>query len=93
MAVGHHWLRVRVVGKAPNTNAIGAMVTLTANGVTQRRLVATGASYASQGDLIQTFGLGTIDKVERLSVTWPDGRESVVSVDDVDQVITVTQDG
>jgi len=33
---GHHWLRVRLEGRPPNRDAIGAWVELSAGGVTQR---------------------------------------------------------
>lgn len=91
MAIGHHWLRVRLVGKAPNTHALGAMIIVQSNGVTHRRLVVTGGSYASQGDLVQTFGLGKTDKVDTMTVIWPDGTRQDVKVDAVDRVITVKQ--
>ena len=93
IAVGHHWLRIRLVGKAPNTQGIGAMIHVTAAGLTQRRLVVTGGSYASQGDLVQTIGLGDSTSVDEVTVTWPDGSKQDVEVDRVDQVITVTQGG
>ena len=35
--LGHHWLRVRLVGRGANREAIGACVLLTAGGQTQRR--------------------------------------------------------
>ena len=92
MNVGNHWLRVRLAGKAPNTNAIGAMISVTANGVTRRQLVATGASYASQGDLVQTFGLGQQTSIDSLEVVWPDGRKTTHEVDGVDRVITLTEE-
>jgi hypothetical protein len=90
-ALGHHWLRVRLAGKAPNTDAIGARVELTAAGRTQRRLVTPTRSYLSQVELPVTFGLGTDEKVERLHVVWPGGTEQDVPVDAVDRMIIVRQ--
>ena len=46
-----HALGVRVVGVRSNRNAIGARVTITAQGRTQMREVKSGSSYLGQNDL------------------------------------------
>ncbi|MEN8150485.1 MAG: CRTAC1 family protein [Planctomycetota bacterium] len=89
-ATGHHWLRVRVVGgNGANRDGIGALVTLTAGGVTQRRIVNPTRGYLSQTELPLTFGLGASTKVDSLVVTWPDGRAQTVSVSEVDTLVEV----
>jgi len=70
---GHHWLRVRLVGRPPNTNAIGARLELTAGGVTRHRQIMPSRGYLSQVEQPVTFGLGRADQVEKLRVIWPDG--------------------
>lgn len=87
----NHWLRVRLVGAPPNTSALGAIVTLKAESSTQRRMVRSGSSYASQSELTATFGLGATAAVESLTVTWPNGAEETVPVESVDQEVTVRQ--
>ncbi|MGC4084409.1 MAG: ASPIC/UnbV domain-containing protein [Vicinamibacterales bacterium] len=76
-------LRVRLVGVTSNRDAIGATVRITHGGITQTRLVRSGSSYLSQSELPVTFGVGTRDTIERLVVTWPNGR-----VDDFKNVST-----
>ena len=88
-ALGHHWLRVRLVGDGRNRGALGARVELTAGGVTQRRQVTPTRSYLSQSELPVTFGLGEIAAVESLVVTWPDGTRQEVEVPGVDRLIVV----
>lgn len=68
-----HWLRVKLRGRSPNTDAIGAIVTVTATGRTQRRLVQSGTSYLSQHDMRLHFGLGAATRVDAIEVLWPDG--------------------
>lgn len=75
----HHWLRIKLEGRPPNTQAIGAQLTLDAGGTTQHRTVMPTRSYLSQVELPVTFGLGETDRIERLTITWPDGSEQVVS--------------
>ncbi len=90
---GNHWLRVRLVGKSPNTQAIGAWISLVANNQSQRRLVTTASSYASLGELTQTFGLGGSTSVDSLTIRWPSGETQEVKVTAVDREIVIKQGG
>lgn len=90
---GHHWLRVRLKGTESGRDAIGAVVELVAGGETQRREVNPSRSYMSQMELPVTFGLGTVDSVDRLSVRWPSGVVQQVVVDAVDREIEVVEPG
>jgi hypothetical protein len=44
------------------------------HGQSQSRLVHGGSSYLSQSELPITFGLGKRDKIERVTIDWPSGR-------------------
>jgi tetratricopeptide (TPR) repeat protein len=86
-----HWLLVRLVGKGKNTNAIGAVVTVTSGGVSQARLVQSGTSYISQDDMRRHFGLGTRTLAESVEVRWPDGTATTLSNVKADQVLEIRQ--
>lgn len=90
--LGHHWLRVKLRGAKENRDAIGATVAVTAGGVTQERQVMPSRSYLSQVELPVTFGLGKTDKIEKLTITWPDGTKQEVADAKVDQLLEVSQD-
>jgi hypothetical protein len=66
-------LRLVLQGRAPNRNAIGALVQADAGGPKMRRWVRTGSSYLSQSELPLTLGMGKVQQVN-LSVKWPSGR-------------------
>lgn len=72
---GGHRVAVELAGgdQVP-TGGIGATVYLTAGGRRQRRDVFTGGSFASSSDSRLYFGLGESERVELLTVHWPDGR-------------------
>jgi len=89
----HHYLRVRLRGRAPNTDAIGAGLELKSGDLTQQRFVRTGSSYLSQSELTQTFGLGKRTHVDRLTITWPDGHRQVVKIPGVDREVVVEESG
>ncbi|MGD8616374.1 MAG: CRTAC1 family protein [Gammaproteobacteria bacterium] len=88
---GHHWLRLKLVGRAPNRDAIGARVELTAGGVTQYREVQPTRSYLSQVELPVTFGLGENESVEAVRIVWPDGTTQSLAPAAIDTTLTVTQ--
>ncbi len=90
-ALGNHWLRVRLIGRSVNRDAIGAWVELSAGGVTQKRQVMPTRSFLSQVELPLTFGLGKTEAVERLRVHWPDGNVQDVSEVSIDSLITIEQ--
>jgi hypothetical protein len=89
--LGHHWLRVRLVGRRSNRDAIGASIELRAGGATQRRQVMPTRSYLSQVELPVTFGLGAAQRVDALRITWPDGSIQEVAPAGVDRSIEVEQ--
>lgn len=89
--LGSHWVRIKLVGKAPNRDAIGAWVELVAGGVTQRRQVMPTRSYLTQVEPVLTFGLGKLERVESVKVKWPNGREQVVEEVEVDRVRVVEE--
>jgi len=71
---GNRSLRIRLVGTTSNRDAIGSVVRIFHDGVTQTRMVRSGSSYLSQSELPVTFGVGRRDRVDRVVVTWPNGR-------------------
>lgn len=89
--LGNHWLRVRLVGKPPNTSAIGATVRISVAGQEQVRMVMPGRSYLSQVELPLTFGLGSHSLLDDLEIAWPDGTVQRVDPPQVDRQMTVVQ--
>lgn len=91
-----HWLLVELDGDGKNPDAIGATVAVTTGtgekAVTQTRLVQSGASYLSQHDLRQHFGLGSATKAESIVVTWPDGSTTTKTGVAADQRIVVSKE-
>ncbi|HAV62717.1 MAG TPA: CRTAC1 family protein [Verrucomicrobiales bacterium] len=92
-SLGHHWLKLKLAGTKSNRDAIGAIVTLTAGGVTQQRTVTPTRSYLSQSSCELVFGLGEADKIDALNIRWPSGAEANVAADKlgVNQRLVVTE--
>ncbi len=73
----NHWFEVTLEGVVTQRQAVGARLALEAGGRTQTRQVHMGSSYLSQDSLVQHFGLGADDVVQRLTVDWPSGAQQV----------------
>ncbi|HKD99875.1 MAG TPA: CRTAC1 family protein [Planctomycetota bacterium] len=75
---GRARVRVELRAPAPNTEALGATVTLTAGGKKQTRFVRRGGSYASSRDPRLCFGLGDAKAVDSIEVAWPSGARETI---------------
>ena len=74
---GHSWLVVQTRTGSGGRAAIGAAVTVTADGRAYTRWISPHQSYLSSGDPRAHFGLGTASRVQRIEVRWPDGSRTV----------------
>jgi enediyne biosynthesis protein E4 len=86
-----NWLLVRCVGVKSNRDAIGARVYLY---VGERRLsgeVQGGASFVSQDDSRQHFGLGAHTRYARIEVAWPGGQRESFPGGEANRVVVVEQ--
>ena len=92
LAVSGNWIDVALEGVASNRSAIGAIVTVTADGRTQAQAVSSQSSYYSVNDLRLHFGLGHAAAADRIEVRWPNGGRSVRSGVTSRHVITVREE-
>ncbi len=75
---GNEYLKVRLIGIPPNTEAAGARIILSSESTSQIREISIGSNFLSQNPAIQLFGLGS-DTSADLTVSWPDGSETVMT--------------
>ncbi|MEZ5306638.1 MAG: CRTAC1 family protein [Pyrinomonadaceae bacterium] len=87
-----NWLGVRLVGdnNVPR-DGIGAVVLLTAGGLTQRQDMTSGAGYASQNEQVLRFGIGTAGSVEKIVVRWPNGTRESFKNSEINKIIVLKQ--
>lgn len=87
---GAHWLQLRLRGTKSNRTAIGAMVTVEAGGRRQTLPVLSQSSFLSQNDFRLHFGLGAANRVDRVTVQWPNGLKEQfagVSIDKMTELV------
>jgi hypothetical protein len=86
-----HWIILKLAGKRSNRSAIGAKVTVIADGRKQLSEVRSGGSYLSQNDLRQHFGLGSATMVNRIEIEWPSGTRQVLEHQPCDRVLAISE--
>jgi hypothetical protein len=70
----NHWLQLKLVGTPGNLEAIGARVTLsTKDGQQVQEVGINDGAFYSQGHYRLYFGLGQHNKVDLITIRWPDG--------------------
>jgi hypothetical protein len=68
-----HWLKVRAIDPKHKRDAYGAEVRVRSGNQEWLRLINPGESYLSSGLPIALFGLGKVEHIDAIVVTWPDG--------------------
>jgi hypothetical protein len=84
-----HSILIRAL-TATNRDAIGARVTVNANGQTQMDEVRSGGSYISQSDFRLHFGLGKAASAN-VSIHWLDGKTENFASVAAEQIVTIQE--
>ncbi len=84
------WILFRVLDRR-GVDAINALLRLESGPFRRWQLVLPNQSYCSSNDPRVHFGLGTIERVERVVVRWPDGGEETFGPFDAGQIHVLRQ--
>ena len=87
------WLIVRAVEPDLRRDAIGAVVTVLAGGRTHKRVILSTISYASSSQAVAHFGLGEVDRIDQVAVTWPDGETEQFTDVPIDATVELRRGG
>ena len=88
----NHWLVVELEGRPPNRAALGAIVRIEVQGgAAQTCFHTTRPSLGAGGELACHFGLGSIDTIESIEITWPDGAVQTPAAPSVDRRVRYVQ--
>ncbi len=85
-----YWLKIALEGTLSNRDGFGAVVEVTAESEVYRRY-HHGAQFLAQNLLPVHIGLGTAERVDRITVRWPSGRVDEVGAVEVNQTIRVRE--
>jgi hypothetical protein len=85
------WLEVDLEAASRNRDAIGSVVTLSAGGKQQIRTLDGGGHRHSQNHKRLHFGLAQAEKIDEMTVRWPDGAIDVYRHFPSRQIVTLRQ--
>ena len=88
-----HTLSVKLEGKGLNKAAIGAKIQIYYRGSQQYYEHQPSRGYLSTVDDRAHFGLGAVDIIDSLKVSWPDGKIAVLKNVKTDQLLTIPYNG
>ncbi len=87
----NHWIEIDLEGKDSNRDGIGAVVRLTAGGITQTRVQDGGLHNRSQNHARLHFGLAQNTKIDKISIHWPSGKNQILKDLEADQIIRIRE--
>ena len=73
-----NWIGAKLATRQGRSSPIGAKVVARSNDRTWVAQVVTGSSFQAQHPNTVHFGLGKVNQLTELSVTWPDGQKQVI---------------
>jgi tetratricopeptide (TPR) repeat protein len=73
------FIKVRLIGCASNRDGLGAVVKVFANSVSYAQTHDGKSGYLSQSSLPLYFGLDEAERVDRIEIAWPSGKDQVIS--------------
>ncbi len=85
------WLGVSLTGRPPNTEAVGARVSVDSGSRTQVRWVQAGQSYVSSNDRRLLFGFVAGETPRKVTIDWPDGSSAAIEAPDSRRYLHVRQ--
>ncbi len=85
------WLQLDLRGRTANRDAIGARVTVEAQGKRMVREVHSGRGYQSSFGQRLHFGLGNSAQAASITIRWPDGNQQELANVPANQILMIIQ--
>jgi enediyne biosynthesis protein E4 len=85
----NNFIQVKLMGSELNPDAFGSSVNVYYQGQLQLAKMISGRGYLSQSQNMAHFGLGSVNAIDSLVVTWPDGKRSVLLSPKINQLHTL----
>jgi len=89
--LNNNYLSFELTGEKANTKALGTQITIAANGQTFYQELVTSKGFQSSVDYSLNFGLGAIQKVDKINIQWPSGKQTKLTNVTVNQRLTLAE--
>ena len=87
----NNWLKVSLNGNESTSRGLGARVKIVSSDNKLIREVDGGSSHISQNTSILHFGLGDLNKIDSLVVTWPGGKKQILTEIPINEYIKIDE--
>ncbi|SKC51003.1 VCBS repeat-containing protein [Ohtaekwangia koreensis] len=87
----NNFVRIKLVGAKPNTQALGSKVSVKLADKTLVHEIYFTRGYQSSVDPVLTIGIGTTASIPEIKVQWTDGRVSTLANVKPNQLVTIAQ--
>jgi hypothetical protein len=80
-----HYIEIKLAGPASNLFGLGSIVTAETGTTSQKQELTLTRGYMSSVPPVIHFGLGNKDIIDKLAITWPDGKQQILEHVKADQ--------
>lgn len=87
----NHWITLDLRSATSNRFAYGAEVTARSGKTIWTGMVSPASSYLSSSDPRIHFGLGSVQRLDLVSIVWPDGQKKVLKDVAADRILTIDE--
>ncbi len=87
----NHWIELRLVGRTANRDGVGARVRVVCGASAQVAEVHSGRAYQSHFGSRLHFGLGAVNRIDKVEVQWLGGRRESFSIGTVDRCVNLVE--
>lgn len=87
----HHYLQIQLRGWEDNFFGLGAKVTLNNGDQQQFQKLTAARGFQSAADQILHFGIGKHEKIDKITIAWPNGTHQQLTDVQADQRILIDQ--
>jgi enediyne biosynthesis protein E4 len=89
--IENHWIAFELEGTHSNRSAIGAIINLYWDSKIQSQVISGGIGFSSENQRRVHFGLGKSSKVDRVVISWPDGKQQILQNPITDHLIKIRE--
>jgi len=87
-----HYLKVKLVGTVSNRDGLGSTVKVHSGGKIYTRYNDGKSGYLSQSSMPLYFGLGDLERVDKIEVRWPSGKRQELNAGiAANKLLTITE--
>lgn len=87
----NNFINIQLSENTNNSQALGARIYVTANGIEQMRELRSGNNFVSQNPVEAHFGLGDAVTIQSVKIRWPDGEETEIDDLTINKFVSINR--